>query len=104
MNTITRRAARGALALTVLLGTASLGRAALGADPEGDPAPFPPGPNAFLVKQTCSQCHSPNVVLTQTFNEASARKIYQKMLGESPTTERGRKVVAYLSTVLAEKD
>jgi hypothetical protein len=69
----------------------------------GDPSPFPPGPNAMLVKETCSKCHSPNVVVTQTFSEKTARKTYQKMLGESPDTERGKKIVEYLSTVLGEK-
>jgi cytochrome c5 len=78
--------------------------AAQKADESGDPSPFPPGPNAMLVKQTCSQCHTPNVVLSQTFNEKTARKIYQKMLGESPDTERGKKIVQYLSTVMGEKD
>lgn len=73
-------------------------------DPKDDPSPFPPGPNALLVKQTCSQCHTPNVVLNQTFNEKTARKIYQKMLGESPDTERGKKIVTYLYTVMGEKD
>lgn len=72
-------------------------------DESGDPSPFPPGPNAMLVKQTCSRCHSPNVVVTQTFNEKTARKLYQKMTGESPDSERGKKVVEYLYTVLAEK-
>jgi len=70
----------------------------------GDPSPFPPGPNAMLVKQTCSQCHTPNVIVTQTFDEKTARKIYQKMMGESPDTERGKKIVTYLSTVLGEKE
>jgi hypothetical protein len=69
----------------------------------GDPSPFPPGPNVMLVKRTCSQCHAPNVIVTQTFDEDSARKIYQKMLGESPDTERGRKIVEYLATVLGDK-
>lgn len=104
MNSFFRRTAFVATGCTVLLGAVSLSPAVSGADPEGDPSPFPPGPNAYLVKQTCSQCHSPNVVLTQTFNEGSARKIYQKMLGECPNTERGKKVVEYLSTVLVEKD
>jgi hypothetical protein len=91
------------LALTLASGT--LSQAVLSAEPEkGDPSPFPPGPNAMLVKQTCSQCHSPNVVVTQTFNEKTARKIYQKMLGESPDTERGKKIVEYLYTMLGEKD
>jgi mono/diheme cytochrome c family protein len=69
----------------------------------GDPSPFPPGPNAMLVKQTCSACHTPNVVVTQTFSEKTARRVYQKMMGESPDTERGKKIVEYLSTVLGEK-
>jgi hypothetical protein len=69
----------------------------------GDPSPFPPGPNVMLVKRTCSQCHAPNVIVTQTFDEDSARKIYQKMLGETPDTERGKKIVEYLSTVLGDK-
>ena len=72
-------------------------------DESGDPSPFPAGPNAVLVKQTCSKCHSPNVVVTQTFSEKTARKLYQKMMGESPDTERGKKIVEYLSTVLGEK-
>ena len=76
--------------------------AATGAE-AGDPSPFPPGPNVMLVKRTCSQCHAPNVIVTQTFDEESARKIYQKMLGESPDTERGKKIVEYLSTVLGDK-
>lgn len=71
-------------------------------DQAGDPSPFPPGPNAMLVKQTCSQCHTPNVIVTQTFSEKTARKLYQKMMGESPDTERGKKIVEYLSTVLGE--
>jgi hypothetical protein len=41
--------------------------------------------------------------MAQTFNEKTARKIYQKMLGESPDTERGKKIVEYLSTYMGEK-
>lgn len=84
---------------TSTVGTA---QTAPGEELPGDPAPFPPGRNAMLVKQTCSQCHTPNVVLTQTFTEKTARKYYQKMLGESPDTERGKKIVEYLSTVMGE--
>src|SRR5476649_1331962 len=58
-------------------------------DESGDPSPFPPGPNAMV---------------TQTFDEKTARKLYQKMMGESPDTERGKKIVTYLSTVLGEKE
>ena len=47
------------------MGTEQLSYAA---DEAGDPSPFPPGPNAMLVKQTCSKCHSPNVIVTQTFS------------------------------------
>jgi cytochrome c5 len=83
---------------------AAAAAAAPAADEAGDPSPFPPGPNAMLVKQTCSQCHTPNVIVTQTFDEKTARKTYQKMMGESPDTERGKKIVTYLSTVLGEKE
>jgi mono/diheme cytochrome c family protein len=74
-----------------------------GQDEKGDPSPFPPGKNAMLVKKTCSQCHTPNVVMDQTFDEKTARKIYQKMLGESPDTERGKKIVEYLTTYMGDK-
>ena len=96
--------ARHLVALGLALATCAWSQAAFSAEPEGDPSPFPRGPNALLVKQTCSQCHTPNVVVTQTFTEESARKIYRKMMGESPDTERGKKVVEYLSKVLGEKD
>jgi mono/diheme cytochrome c family protein len=66
-------------------------------------AGLPPGKNAMLVKQTCSQCHTPNVVMDHTFDEKTARKIYQKMLGESPDTERGKKIVEYLTTYMGDK-
>ena len=97
-----------AMLLAVALGSnnprvASAEEAAAPAAEAGDPSPFPPGPNVMLVKRTCSQCHAPNVIVTQTFDEDSARKIYQKMLGESPDTERGKKIVQYLSTVLGDK-
>ena len=92
------------LVLALALASGSLSQAVFSAEPEGDPSPFPRGPNAMLVKQTCSMCHSPNVVVTQTFNEKTARKLYQKMMGESPDTERGKKIVEYLYTVLGEKD
>ena len=88
----------------LVLGAGLVIQSAHAEDPQGDPSPFPPGPNAMLVKQTCSACHTPNVVLNQTFNEKTARKIYQKMLGESPDTERGKKIVEYLSTVMGEKE
>ncbi|WP_295990175.1 hypothetical protein [Rugamonas sp.] len=86
-----------------LVFSADAAKPAAAVDESGDPSPFPPGPNAMLVKQTCSQCHTPNVIVTQTFDEKTARKLYQKMMGESPDTERGKKIVTYLSTVLGEK-
>jgi hypothetical protein len=97
-----------AILLAVALGpnsqsVASAEEAAAPGSEAGDPSPFPPGPNVMLVKRTCSQCHAPNVIVTQTFDEDSARKIYQKMLGESPDTGRGKKIVEYLSTVLGDK-
>jgi mono/diheme cytochrome c family protein len=91
----------GAGVLALAAGLAS--HAAYAQDEQGDPSPFPQGKNAMLVKQTCSQCHTPNVVMAQTFNEKTARKIYQKMLGESPDTERGKKIVEYLTTYMGEK-
>jgi mono/diheme cytochrome c family protein len=75
--------------------------ASLGQEAAEDYFPLKPGPNAVLVKQTCSQCHSPNYIISQTYDEESARKIYRKMMGESPDTERGKKVVEYLSTVMS---
>jgi hypothetical protein len=62
-------------------------------DEQGDPSPFPAGKNAILVKKTCEQCHTPNVILDHIFDEKTARRNYQKMLGESPDTERGKKIV-----------
>ncbi len=99
-STISQFVAKATLAMAAGLAA----QLAFGASSADDPSPFPPGPNAMLVKQTCSQCHTPNVVVTQTFTEKSARKIYQKMLGESPDTERGKKIVEYLSTVMGEKE
>jgi hypothetical protein len=93
-----------ALALALALAGGTLSQVVSSAEPEGDPSPFPRGPNAMLVKQTCSQCHSPNVIVTRTFDEKTARKIYQKMMGESPDTERGKKIVEYLTTTLGEKE
>jgi hypothetical protein len=52
-------------------------------DEKADPSPFPPGKNAMLVKQTCSQCHTPNVVLDQTFDEKTAGKIYRRCWGRA---------------------
>jgi hypothetical protein len=94
-----------AVLLAVALGPNSQGVASAeeAAAEAGDPSPFPPGPNVMLVKRTCSQCHAPNVIVTQTFDEDSARKIYKKMLGESPDTDRGKKIVEYLSTILGDK-
>jgi hypothetical protein len=92
------------LATAILAFAGLAAQPALCAEPADDPSPFPPGPNAMLVKQTCSQCHSPNVIITQTFTEKTARKLYQKMLGESPDTERGKKIVEYLYTVMGDKE
>jgi mono/diheme cytochrome c family protein len=98
-RTTKQLAGAGLLALAASLAC----HAANAQDEQGDPSPFPPGKNAMLVKQTCSQCHTPNVVLSQTFDEKTARKIYQKMLGESPDTERGKKIVEYLVTYMGDK-
>lgn len=97
-------AALAAVPASQLVFGADAPKPAAAVDESGDPSPFPPGPNAMLVKQTCSACHTPNVIVTQTFDEKTARKLYQKMMGESPDTERGKKIVTYLSTVLGEKE
>jgi len=97
-------AALAAVPASQLVFGADAPKPAAAVDESGDPSPFPPVPNAMLVKQTCSACHTPNVIVTQTFDEKTARKLYQKMMGESPDTERGKKIVTYLSTVLGEKE
>lgn len=90
--------------VAVMLASLLTSSVAISQAPADDPAPFPPGQNALLVKQTCSQCHSPNLVVNHTFTKLSARKIYQTMMGESPDTERGQKIVDYLYKVMGDKD
>ncbi len=84
-----------------------LGWAALAALPAlvvaaEDFAPFPPGENAALVKKTCTECHSANVVISTQFDEALARRQYKLFVGD-PDSEEARKVIKYLTTVLGAK-
>lgn len=64
--------------------------------------PFPPGKNAKLVKQVCTACHSAEMVYLRTFDEKSARKYYDLMVGD-PDSEQGKKLIEYLTTVLGLK-
>jgi hypothetical protein len=64
--------------------------------------PFPPGEHAALTRQTCAACHDPSVVTTKRYDEESARRYFRIMVG-NPDTETARKVITYLSTVLAEE-
>src|SRR5437879_12494722 len=59
----------------------------------GDPSPFPPGPNVILVERTCSQCHVPNDIFTEPFDQDSASKVYQNMFGESLAAGRVKIIV-----------
>ncbi len=85
-----------ALGWTVLAALPVLGAVA------DDFAPFPPGENAALVKKTCTECHSANVVLSTQFDEALARRQYKLFVGD-PDSEEGQKVIKYLTTVLGIK-
>ncbi len=67
-----------------------------------DFAPFPSGENAALVKKTCTECHSANIVLSTQFDEALARRQYKLFVGD-PDSEEGQKVIKYLTTVLGIK-
>ena len=64
--------------------------------------PFPPGKNAKLVKQVCTGCHAAEMVYLRTFDEQSARKYYEVMVGD-PDSEQGKKIIEYLTTVLGFK-
>ncbi|HYB22001.1 MAG TPA: hypothetical protein VEH09_13780 [Thermodesulfobacteriota bacterium] len=64
--------------------------------------PFPPGKNAKLVKQVCAPCHSAEIVYLRVYDENSARKYYENMVGD-PDSDQGRKVIEYLTTVLGFK-
>lgn len=65
--------------------------------------PFPPGPNAALVKATCARCHDPTVVTGRTFSKEEAVDYYARMTSEDPNTPEAQKVITYLSTVLGDK-
>jgi hypothetical protein len=64
--------------------------------------PFPPGEHAALVKETCTECHSANLVTERTFDRASAERYYKLMVSNDADTEVARNVIEYLSTVLSD--
>ena len=63
--------------------------------------PFPPGEHAALTRQTCSACHDGSLVANRRYDAESARRYFRLMVGD-PDSELGRKVIAYLTTVLGE--
>ena len=81
------------------LGCASI---SVGSDEIEEAYPFPPGKNAKLVKQVCTGCHAAEMVYMRTFDEQSARKYYEIMVGD-PDSEQGKKIIEYLTTVLGFK-
>jgi hypothetical protein len=64
--------------------------------------PFPPGENAAVTRQTCSECHDGTIVTARRYDEESARRYFRLMVG-NPETELGRKVIAYLTDTLGEE-
>jgi hypothetical protein len=66
------------------------------------PFPFPAGPNAALVKATCSRCHAGALVTGRTFSKEEATDYYARMTSEDPTAPEAQKIITYLSTVLGD--
>lgn len=66
-----------------------------------DASPFPPGKSAALVKKVCTECHAPSVVISTRFDDALAKKMYKRFVGD-PESEQGKQVVEYLTTMLGE--
>ena len=64
-------------------------------------APFPPAPNAGLVKHICSSCHPATAVLDQRFSREDAERYYGDMVSSDLSTDQAQKVIAYLSTALS---
>ncbi|HWI13696.1 MAG TPA: hypothetical protein VNT02_05555, partial [Burkholderiales bacterium] len=54
-----------------------------------DIAPFPPGPNAALVKKVCTSCHSATWVIDRRYDLAAAKKVYRLFVG-NPESEEGK--------------
>ena len=69
-------------------------------DADRNAQPFPPGEHAALVKETCTECHSANLVTDKTFDRASAERYYKLMVSEDISTDDAQKIIEYLSTTL----
>ncbi|HYZ62061.1 MAG TPA: hypothetical protein VE650_06360 [Acetobacteraceae bacterium] len=67
-------------------------------------APFPPGPDAALVKEVCSHCHDGRVVVNKRYDEAAARRYWTVMIGTDPDAPVAKRVIAYLTSVLGTSD
>jgi len=72
------------------------------ADDDAHAFPFPPGPNAALVKAACAKCHAGALVTGRTFSKEEATDYYARMTSEDPTTPEAQKIITYLSTVLGD--
>lgn len=67
-----------------------------------DADPFPPAPDAALVKHVCSACHAATPVLDQRYSREDAERYYANMVGSDLSSRQAQKVIAYLSTVLGQ--
>lgn len=72
------------------------------ADDDAHSFPFPAGPNAALVKATCTRCHGGGLVTGRTFSKEEATDYYARMTSEDPGAPDAQKIITYLSTVLGD--
>jgi len=72
------------------------------ADDDAHAFPFPAGPNAALVKATCSRCHAGALVTGRSYSKEEATDYYARMTSEDPTAPEAQKIITYLSTVLGD--
>ena len=84
----------------VFLASQAAGQQAELSDADMNAQPFPPGEHAALVKETCTECHSANLVTDKTFDRASAERYYKLMVSEDISTDDAQKIIEYLSTTL----
>ena len=87
------------LVLALLAGGAATGFAASPDEDEDALYPFPPGANAALTRQVCTNCHSANVVTRRKYDEEEATRFYRLMIGDVGN-DNARRIIAYLSTTL----
>jgi hypothetical protein len=88
-----------------LLGVLLSGVAVAGSPDEDERAlyPFSPGEHAAEVKQVCASCHSATLVTGRRYDETQARRFIRLMLGGADA-EQAERIVAYLTTMLAEEE